>query len=94
MNISIPTVQVLLHVIHEEIMGRRGITAADVVVACIALTRQRRLPSVRNVRLELGRGGYGTVQKFLRLLALVDTRSYTDSKPKGTTRTKVLNVNV
>ena len=73
-------VQVLLHVIHEENMGRRGITAADVVAACVSLKRQRLLPSLRNVRLELGRGGYGTIQKYLGLLALIDTRSFTNDK--------------
>jgi Plasmid replication region DNA-binding N-term len=53
-------------------MGREGITAADVVRACVALRKQRRRMGVRNVRLELGRGSYRTIGRHLKLLAFRD----------------------
>jgi hypothetical protein len=52
--------------------GRRGITAADVVRACVSLRKQRRRIGPKNVRLELGTGSYGTIVKYLRLLAFRD----------------------
>ncbi len=54
-------------------MGRKGVTAVDVVTACVALKRQGRSVGVRNLRLELERGSYGTIAKCLRQLALVET---------------------
>ena len=52
--------------------GRRGITAADVVRACVSLRKQRRRIGPKNVRLELGTGSYGTIVQHLRLLAFRD----------------------
>src|ERR1700752_4337993 len=52
--------------------GRRGITAADVVRACVSLRRQRRRIGPKNVRLELETGSYGTIVRYLRLLAFRD----------------------
>jgi hypothetical protein len=54
-------------------MGRKGVTAVDVVTACVELKRQGRSVGVRNLRLELARGSYGTIAKCLRQLALVET---------------------
>lgn len=54
-------------------MGRKGVTVVDVVTACVALKRQGRSVGVRNLRLELERGSYGTIAKCLRQLALVET---------------------
>ena len=53
-------------------MGRKGVTPADVVTACVRLKRQRRVVGLRNLRLELTRGSYGTIAKCLRQLALVE----------------------
>ena len=53
-------------------MGRKGVTPVDVVTACVELKRQRRSVGVRNLRLELARGSYGTIAKCLRKLALVE----------------------
>lgn len=50
--------------------GRKGITPADVVRACVSLIKQRRRIGPQNVRLELGRGSYTTISQHLRLLAL------------------------
>lgn len=60
-------------------MGRRGIGPADVVRACVALKRQRRSVDLRNLRLELARGSYSTIAKYLRQLALVEIKE--DSLP-------------
>lgn len=53
-------------------MGRKGVTPADVVAACVALKRQGRAVGLRTLRLELSRGSYGTIAKRLRQLALVE----------------------
>jgi len=53
-------------------MGRKGVTPVDVVTACVKLKRQRRVVGLRNLRLELTRGSYGTIAKCLRQLALVE----------------------
>lgn len=53
-------------------MGRKGVTSIDVVTACVELKRQGRAVGVRNLRLELARGSYGTIAKCLRHLALVE----------------------
>jgi hypothetical protein len=51
-------------------MGRVGIIPSDTVRAYIALRKQNRAPTLVNLRLELGRGSYSTLQKHLRMLAL------------------------
>jgi hypothetical protein len=48
--------------------GRRGITLEDVRLACERLKQQGRSIGPTNVRLELGRGSYGTIIKHLRSL--------------------------
>jgi len=53
-------------------MGRKGVTTAEVVTACVELKRQRRSVGLRNVRLELTRGSYATIARCLRQLALVE----------------------
>lgn len=53
-------------------MGRKGVTPADVVAACVTLKRQSRVVGLRNLRLELARGSYSTIAKCLRQLALVE----------------------
>jgi hypothetical protein len=55
-------------------MGRKGITLADVAGACAALVRQKRALGPSNIRLELGRGSFGTITRHLRRLALVNPR--------------------
>jgi hypothetical protein len=48
--------------------GRPGVTLEDVKQACEALRQQGRPIGPTTVRLELGRGGYGTIIKHLRSL--------------------------
>jgi hypothetical protein len=48
--------------------GRPGITLEDVREAVASLRRQGREVGPVNVRLELGRGGYGTITQHLRTL--------------------------
>ncbi|MGY2492131.1 DNA-binding protein [Cupriavidus sp. CP313] len=55
-------------------MRSRGISAADVVRACVALKKQQRRVGPVNVRLELGRGSYSTIVRHLRTLAFRDSR--------------------
>ncbi|QUN27712.1 DNA-binding protein [Cupriavidus sp. KK10] len=55
-------------------MKRRGISAADVVRACVALKRRGRRLGPVNVRLELGRGSYSTIVRHLRKLAFSEPR--------------------
>lgn len=55
-------------------MARPGISKADVVQAYVALLKQKRKPTLVNVRLELGRGSYSTIGAHLRALSLVDPR--------------------
>lgn len=50
--------------------GRPGITLEDVKEAVESLKRQGRRVGPINVRLELGRGGYGTITEHLRSLGL------------------------
>jgi hypothetical protein len=50
-------------------MARTGIAPSDTVKAYIALRKQNREPTLVNLRLELGRGSYSTLQKHLRMLA-------------------------
>lgn len=48
--------------------GRPGVTLDDVRAACVRLEHEGRLVSAVNVRLELGRGSYTTIQRHLRVL--------------------------
>jgi hypothetical protein len=52
-------------------MGRPGLSAADVVRAYVALLRQRRHPGPTNIRLELGKGSFSTIAKYIDRLAFV-----------------------
>lgn len=56
-------------------MGRPGVSKADVVQAYVALLKQKRQPTLVNVRLEIGRGSYSTIGAHLRSLQLVRPRS-------------------
>ena len=49
-------------------VGRPGVTLEDVRAACKALHEQGRTVGPTNVRLELGRGGYGTITRHLHML--------------------------
>lgn len=51
-------------------MGRHGITPVDVVRAYVALLKQGRVPGPQNLRLELTRGSYTTIAKYVDRLAL------------------------
>lgn len=55
----------------EKKRGRPGITLEDVEAAVESLRRQGRRIGPVNVRLELGRGGYGTITEHMRTLGLV-----------------------
>ena len=48
--------------------GRPGVTLDDVRVACARLETQGRVVGAVNVRLELGRGSFTTLQQHLRTL--------------------------
>lgn len=50
--------------------GRPGITLEDVRLAAASLVRQGRTVGPTNVRLELGRGSYNTIQRHLRSLGI------------------------
>lgn len=49
-------------------VGRPGITVEEVADACDSLRRQGRKVGPQNVRLELGRGSFTTITRFLRIL--------------------------
>ncbi|MFN3736777.1 DNA-binding protein [Hydrogenophaga sp.] len=51
--------------------GRPGVTLDDVRAACIRLEDEGRFVGAVNVRLELGRGSYTTIQRHLRVLGYV-----------------------
>jgi len=53
--------------------GRPGVTVDDVERAVIALRQQGRPIGPVNIRLELGRGSYGTIVRILRSLGLAPT---------------------
>ena len=53
--------------------GRPGITLDEVRVACASLELERRFVGAVNVRLELGRGSYSTIQMHLRQLGYVNS---------------------
>lgn len=50
--------------------GPRGISADDVRQAALALQQQGRFVGPVNIRLELGRGSYATITRYLRELNL------------------------
>lgn len=52
-------------------MARRGISPADVARAYVQLKQQGREPSLRNLRLQMGRGGYSTIAAHLKKLSFV-----------------------
>ena len=54
-------------------MKLSGITMADVVRATVALRKQGRVAGPQNVRLELTRGSYSTICRYMRRLALTHT---------------------
>lgn len=56
-------------------MGRPGVSKTDVVQAYVALLKQKRQPTLVNVRLEIGRGSYSTIGAHLRSLQLVKPRT-------------------
>lgn len=64
-------------------MGRKGVTPAEVVAACVQLKRQRRAVGLRNLRLELARGSYSTIAKRLRQLALVEVLEVDSASGRG-----------
>jgi len=52
-------------------MGRPGLERADVIRAYVALVKQRRQPTLCNLRLELGKGNYSTIGAQLESLCFV-----------------------
>ena len=63
-------------------MGRPGISKADVVRAYVALLKQRREPSLQNLRLELGRGSYSTIAAHVASLAIASQGVRQQSTPR------------
>lgn len=51
-------------------MGRPGVSKAEVVQAYVALLKQKREPSLLNLRLQLGRGSYSTIAAHVASLKL------------------------
>jgi hypothetical protein len=60
--------------------GRPGVTLDDVRAACARLEKQGRVLSAVNVRLELGRGSFTTLQQHLRTLGNVTPGSTPNKK--------------
>lgn len=52
-------------------MEQMKVQAADVVRAYVSLLKQRRSPSLLNIRLELGRGSLSTIATQLERLSLI-----------------------
>jgi hypothetical protein len=50
--------------------GRKGISMADVVNACLSLMKEGRNLGPTNVRLQLGRGSMTTISRHLQTLGL------------------------
>lgn len=55
--------------------GRPGITLEQVAEAVESLRQQGRRVGPVNVRIELGRGGYGTITAHLRTLGLASAKT-------------------
>jgi hypothetical protein len=51
-------------------MGRPGVSKTEVVQAYVALLKQKREPSLLNLRLQLGRGSYSTIGAHVASLKL------------------------
>lgn len=65
-------------------MARSGISNVDVVKAYVSLIKQRRQPSLLNLRLEMGKGSYSTIAAHLEKLSFVqDSRRYMRTKKRG-----------
>ena len=56
-------------------MKKPALTLVDVARACVSLHKQRRTFGPINLRLELGRGSYRDISRYLRRLALIDRRA-------------------
>lgn len=54
--------------------GRPGITLEEVRAACARLEQQGRFVGAVNVRLELGRGSFTTIQRHLRALGYITAK--------------------
>lgn len=65
-------------------MPRNGISSADVVKAYVSLIKQRRQPTLLNLRLELGVGSYSTIAAHLERLSFVqESKRFRRTKKKG-----------
>lgn len=68
-------------------MEQMNVQAADVVRAYVSLLKQRRSPSLLNIRLELGRGSFSTIATQLARLSLVrDGRRFRRTSKRGRPR--------
>lgn len=67
-------------------MGRRGLQGADVVRAYVALKKQRREPTLQNLRLELGTGSFSTIAEKLADLRLVGRNGNLERRRAGRSR--------
>jgi hypothetical protein len=56
-------------------MKKPALTLVDVARACVSLHKQRRTFGPTNLRLELERGSYRDISRYLKRLALVDRRA-------------------
>ncbi len=64
-------------------MPRRGISAADVARAYLQLKQEGREPSLRNLRLQIGRGGYATIAAHLKRLSFVPEAELTARRQRS-----------
>ncbi|MFN9708391.1 MAG: hypothetical protein ACK53K_03880 [Burkholderiales bacterium] len=68
-------------------MEQKKVQAADVVRAYVSLLKQRRSPSLLNIRLELGRGSFATIATQLERLSLVrEGRRFRRTNKRGRPR--------
>jgi hypothetical protein len=68
-------------------MKKPALTLVDVARACVSLHKQRRTFGPTNLRLELERGSYRDITRYLRRLALIDRRARRrPSKPPSAPR--------
>jgi hypothetical protein len=61
--------------------GRPGLTLEDVRAACARLEQEGRQVSLLNVRYELTRGSYSTIQKYLQELGYLSAGPQRKKKP-------------
>lgn len=75
--VPIPDARGVCRIRIEATMNRRRppLTIVDVARACVSLQKQRRSFGPTNVRLELERGSYRDITRYLRRLALIDFRA-------------------